>query len=341
MYHSWLDRWDEKRAQRGEEAKKATNFSLNAELAFPGAGTIRNIDEFCILADRTLADRTFFDETQGSDEGFQRNEEWLRFPSAIATDVDENNLVWAKITESGMLEHALVVFHHWNATQRNNQLSKFFSKRGITVIELSMPYHFERARPGSSYADYMLGPSLGRTLQSVRQGVLDGRKLIRWLKGEGYKQISVLGMSLGSWVGGLVAAHDLDVSKASLFLTAGSLADMVWTGRATRSISESLKANIDIHDLRRAWGPLNMANFAERLARPGLSLQIVIAKRDTVVLPELSRDFINTLVDFGAKPNVIKLNCGHYSLGIPPFILWAGWKLKRFLGSPHAPSYSA
>lgn len=38
MYHSWLDCWDERRAQRGEEAKNAKDFSLNAELAFPGAG---------------------------------------------------------------------------------------------------------------------------------------------------------------------------------------------------------------------------------------------------------------------------------------------------------------
>jgi esterase/lipase len=49
-------------------------------------------------------------------------------------------------------------------------------------------------------------------------------KLIRRLKGEGYRKIAVLGMSLGSWIAGLIAAHDLAVSKASLFLTAGSLA---------------------------------------------------------------------------------------------------------------------
>ncbi|MBB4189334.1 esterase/lipase [Sinorhizobium terangae] len=78
----------------------------------------------------------------------------------------------------------------------------------------------------------MLSSNLGRTIQSVRQAVWDGRKLIRWLKSEDYREVSVLGMSLGSWVAGLIAAHDPGVSKASLFLTAGSLADMVWTGGA-------------------------------------------------------------------------------------------------------------
>jgi dienelactone hydrolase len=194
-----------------------------------------------------------------------------------------------------------------------------------------MPYHFERSRPGSLHADYMLSANLGRTIQSVRQAVLDGRKLIRWLKREGYRDISVLGMSLGSWVAGLIAAHDLAVSKASLFLTAGSLADMVWTGRATRAIRDSLEPEIDLVDLRRAWGPLNLENYAHRLARPDLELHVVLAKRDKVVLPELSANFIQKLRDTGAQPNILELNCGHYSLAMPPYILLAGLSLKRFL----------
>ena len=253
MFHNWLDRWDERRAKRGEEGKKATVFALDAERAFSGAAKIGSIEEFCLLADQAVADQTFFDEPTRSDQGFKRRDGWLKFPSDTLTDIDENNVVWARITESGSLDRAMVVFHHWNASARNNQLARFFSKRGITVVEIAMPYHLERSRPGSTHADYMLSANLGRTIQSIRQGVWDGRKLIRWLKSEGYREISVLGMSLGSWVAGLIAAHDATVSKASLFLAAGSLADMVWTGRATRSIRESLEPDIELTDLRRAW----------------------------------------------------------------------------------------
>ena len=170
-----------------------------------------------------------------------------------------------------------------------------------------------------------------RTIQSVRQAVWDGRKLIRWLKSEGYREISVLGMSLGSWVAGMVAAHDSAVSKASLFLTAGSLADMVWTGRATRLIRESLEPEIELTDLRRAWGPLNLENYVHSLARPDLDLHVALAKRDKVVLPELSERFMQRLKDAGARPNILELNCGHYSLAMPPYILLAGLSLKRFL----------
>ncbi|MGO4569464.1 alpha/beta fold hydrolase [Rhizobium sp. 2YAF20] len=336
MYHSWLDRWDERRARRGEEGKERTEFVLDAERAFPGVEKIASLEEFFVLADQAVADPAFFDEPSGSDQGFQRQDGWLKFPSGMSTDVEENNVVWAKITESGSFDQALVIFHHWNATARNRHIANFFSQRGITVVEIAMPYHIERSRPGSAHADYMLSPNLGRTIQSIRQAVWDGRKLIRWLKGQGYREISVLGMSLGSWVAGLVAAHDSTVSKASLFLTAGSLADMVWTGRATLSIRESLEPVIDLTDLRRAWGPLNLENYTHNLARTDLELHVVLAKRDKVVLPEISQRFMQRLKAVGARPNILELNCGHYSLGMPPHILLAGLSLKRFLSSRSA-----
>lgn len=129
------------------------------------------------------------------------------------------------------------------------------------------------------------------------------------------------------------AAHDPAVSKASLFLTAGSLADMVWTGRATRAIHDGLAPEMSVADLRRAWGPLDLSNYADRLARRGLALHSVLAKRDRVVLPELSAQFIKNLESAGAKPDILRLNCGHYSLAIPPYALFAGLSLRRFLSS--------
>lgn len=331
MFHSWLDRWDEHRAARGDAVKKVTGFALDAGLAFPGAAPVESIAEFCELADQAVADPGFFDLPGASDPSFDFQNGWLSFPSDMSTDVKKNNTVWAKVTDSGSRDQAVVVFHHWNASTRYHQITRFFARRGVTVVEIAMPYHFERCRPGALYADYMLGPNLGRTVQSVRQAVWDGRKLIGWLKYEGYGEISVLGMSLGSWVAGLTAAHEPAVSNAALFLTAGSLADMVWTGRATRAIRESLEPVIEQADLRRAWGPLNLVNYAHLLARDDLDLQLVLAKRDTVVLPDISARLVQNLNDVGAKPGILELNCGHYSLSMPPYILWAGLSVAQLL----------
>ncbi|MDH0369705.1 alpha/beta fold hydrolase [Brucella anthropi] len=331
MFHNWLDRWDEKRARRGEDAKKVTDVRFDAERAFPGAANVCSIDEFCILGVQAAAMPSFFREPHGNENDYERVGDFVKFPSDISTDVEENNQVWAKITDSGSRDKALVIFHHWNARTRNSQIAGYFSKSGITVVEIAMPYHFERSRPGSDYADYMLSANLGRTIQSLRQAVWDGQKLIRWLKSQGYREISVLGMSLGSWVAGLVAAHDTNVKKASLFLTAGSLAEMVWTGRATRAIRESFEPTIDLSHLQKAWASLDLGNYAYSLARPDLDIQIVLARRDNVVLPELSIALLESLNKAGARPDVLQLNCGHYSLAIPPYILIAGINLKRFV----------
>ncbi|MBS1303269.1 dienelactone hydrolase-related enzyme [Loktanella sp. SALINAS62] len=331
MYHKWLDRWDEQRAQRGDAAKQPTILTLDAQLAFPAADRAANIADFCALADRAVADPIFFHAPSESNRVYDRQDGWIEFQSPILNKTDPNDIVRAQVTESRSNDHALVIFHHWNASSRSRQIARFFSSQGFTVVQIAMPYHLERSRPAASHADDMLSPNLGRTIRSMRQAVLDGRKLVQILKNEGYGQVSVLGMSLGSWVAGLVAAHDQTVKKAALFLTAGSLADMVWTGRATQHIRASLEHEIDLPQLRRAWSPLNLENYAGKLARPDLDLQIVLAKRDTVVLPELSHQLVAQLKGSGARHRVLELNCGHYSLSLPPQIMWAGFSVTRLL----------
>jgi pimeloyl-ACP methyl ester carboxylesterase len=331
MYHRWLDRWDERRAQRGDEVKKQTAFALDAALAFPNTHGVTSLAEFCALADQATVDPAFFADPSPQDPVVDREDGWVRFNSSVSTGLDENDLVWAKVTKARSSDRALVVFHHWNASSRSSKLANFFSRRGITVVEMALPYHFERRRPSSSYADHMLSPNLGRTIQSVRQAVLDGRKLIRALKNEGYTDVSVLGMSLGAWVAGLIAAHDPAVRRAALLLSAGSLADMVWTGRATRHIRASLEAEVGLADLRRAWASLNLENYADKLARTDLELQFVFATRDTVVLPELSRQLVAKLRTTGVTPDILELNCGHYSLSLPPYVIRAGLSVLRLL----------
>lgn len=335
MYYDSLDRWDENRAKCSDKIKHPAQFELGANLAFSNAGNNVNVEQFCSLSERTVRDPTFFEEPAGARLDFQFENGWVTFPSSLTTSIKENNTVWARVTKFRSSSKALIVFHHWNASSRQKQISRFLAIQGITVVEMALPYHFERSRPGSSYSDFMLCPNLGRTIQSVKQAVWDGRKLIRFLKQNGYSDISVLGLSLGSWVAGLVAAHDRSVSKASLFLSSGSLASMVWTGRATRLIRKSIEPNLSLTDLDRAWAPINLNNYGRNFSRPNFNLSIVLARRDKVMLPQHSYEFIEGLRAEGVGLNVSELNCGHYSLALPPYIVMAGLGLRRFLFDPH------
>ncbi|MFD1797913.1 abhydrolase domain-containing 18 [Paracoccus aurantiacus] len=331
MYYSWLDRWDERRGQYSDEVKKVGASALGASLAFPHAESVRSITDFGQLAAAALGDSSCFfgDDEQVPVARWQGG--WISFPSRVQTEIPENNTVYAKVTEAGSSMHAVVVFHHWNAESRNAQLARLLAWFGLTVVEIAMPYHLERKRSGSSYADYMLSPDLGRTLQSVRQAVVDGRHLFAILRRHGYTKLSVLGISLGSWVAGIVAAHEPKVNKAALYLTAGSLADMVWTGSATRHIRATLEKEITLGQLRQAWAPLNLENYVDKLARPGLEIQMMLAKRDKVVLPALSEKLASELERTAARSRVIRMNCGHYSVTLPPYIIRAGLSTVRFL----------
>lgn len=331
MYYRWLDRWDEGRARRREGAKNVTDLALDPELVFSGESSAAGLDAFCVRAEiaTSNAERFFAPCRPLTDASI--DDEWIRFASSAPTGIPNNDVVQAKLTRAGALDRAVVVFHHWNATSRNKVLARHLARQGITVVEIALPYHLERSRPGASFADHMLSSNLGRTLQSVRQAVLDGRQLIGILQRAGYRSVSVLGMSLGSWVAGLVAAQEHSVQRAGLLLCAGSLADMVWTGAATRHIRAGLEGRARLSDLRRAWSPLDLGSHATNLARPGLSVQIVLAKRDRVVLPELSETFVQQLQRAGASPEVVELNCGHYSLALPPYAIRLGISLSRFL----------
>ncbi len=331
MYYRWLDRWDERRLRRRDDVKQVTGLELDTHLVFPTHEYAGNLESFCESAELAAARSEKFFSLPDPIGDASVDGQWIRFHSTIPTGIAENDLVHAKVTKAASGDHAVIIFHHWNATSRSGSLARFLARQGLAVVEIAMPYHLERARPGSHLADAMLSPNLGRTLQSVRQAVVDGRQLIRILQRMGYRHVSVFGISLGSWVAALVAAHDPLVRKASLFLSAGSLADMVWTGGATRHIRASLDGKMGIADLRRAWSPLSLANHAARLSRPDLGVQLVLAKRDRVVLPALSEEFICQLRAAGASPCVKWLNCGHYSLSLPHYAISAGLDAARFL----------
>ena len=82
MYHEWLDRWDERRAQRGDATKEPTDFALDGSLAFPGAESVASGPGFWALADRPAGDPAFLVRGEAGFEA-QWDDGWFRFPSSL------------------------------------------------------------------------------------------------------------------------------------------------------------------------------------------------------------------------------------------------------------------
>lgn len=308
---------------------KAIGFAHEAPLAFAiDEAEAAEIDRDLAFTNLSEAERFFAPILPA--EPIREGARSVTFESDIKTSDAKNDVFECVITDSGSKEHALVVFHHWYARNRYSRFAKFFAARGITVIEATLPYHFDRGADDYSEEKFF-SASLGRTVRSMRQAVLDGRKIVRWLDGQSYEKISVVGMCLGGTVAGLIAGQEKKVDKAVLMVAPASPAELVWTAETMQSLRKRIEPSMSLESLEREWGLINLDMHQWFLTRDRLNMMFVLGKDDTIARPENSDRIIDGLKKCGRSPEVLRLNCGHSSVGIFPYNIIAARNVLRFL----------
>jgi hypothetical protein len=146
----------------------------------------------------------------------------LTWTSAIETPSRENNLARARYfpvkSKNGRRSRkAVVVLPQWNAQPQSHvEACRIFNLIGMAALRLTLPYHQQRKPAELERADHLVCTNIGRTIQSMRQAVLDTRAAVRWLRNEGFEQIGILGTSVGSCIAFLAFAHEPDL-KAGAF----------------------------------------------------------------------------------------------------------------------------
>ncbi len=113
---------------------------------------------------------------------------FLRFTSPVESPYPENNLMNARWFPARG-HRAVIVMPQWNADAiSHNGLCQIFNMLGISALRMSMPYHDIRRPAGLTRADYAVSANIGRTIDSVRQGIVDIRSCLDWLQQRGYTQ---------------------------------------------------------------------------------------------------------------------------------------------------------
>ena len=257
--------------------------------------------------------------------------EFLRFTSPVQSRYPENNLVNARwFPAQG--RRAIVLLPHWNADAiAYNSLCRVFNLMGIAVLRLTMPYHDIRMPAETKRADYAVSANLGRTLDAVRQGVVDIRSCLDWLEAQGYSQLGIMGTSLGSCYAFIAAAHDSRIRVAAFNHASTYVADVVWHGQSTRHIRQGIEQQIDLDTLRQAWLAVSPMSYFKQFARWPRKSLIIYAKYDLTFLPELSHDTVQEFERHGLDHKVAVLPCGHYTTGETPYKYIDGWHLASFL----------
>src|SRR6202007_1674239 len=97
---------------------------------------------------------------------------------------------------------AIILLPHWNSDAISYvSLCRVFNLMGIAVLRLSMPYHDIRMPAEISRADYAVSANIGRTLDAVRQGVVDIRCCLDWLAKPGKTRTAGVGNPPGASCG--------------------------------------------------------------------------------------------------------------------------------------------
>ncbi|MFN2453230.1 MAG: alpha/beta hydrolase family protein [Pyrinomonadaceae bacterium] len=270
----------------------------------------------------------------------------LTWTSAVETSSAENNTVHARFFSALLApkkangetnekpRRAVLVLPQWNADEASHvELCRLLNRFGIAALRLTLPFHEARRPPELERADHLISSNIGRTIQSMRQAVLDARAAIAWLiEQRGFERIGIIGTSIGSCAGFLTFAHDERLDVGVFNHVSGYFADVTWHGISTQHVREGFGDEVTLDELREFWRPISPFPYIPRLLniRPR-PMRFIAARHDLTFPAHLTRDVIAEFKRLGLPVDVAWLPCGHYTSGETPWKYLDGWKIMTFM----------
>lgn len=263
---------------------------------------------------------------------FRLEGQHLTFTSPLVTQYEKNNTVHGWYFPKKPGSRVVLVLPQWNSNaQGHMSLCRILNYLGISALRLSLPYHDLRMPEELVRAEYMLSSNVGRTLQSVRQAVIDCRAAIDWLEKQGHAKVAILGTSIGSCVALITMAHDARIKTSVQNHISPYFADVVWSGISTRHVRAGLEGHLTLEELREMWMPISPKAYLKKLIATGKKSLLIHARYDHSFLPDLSRQVLRDYKEFGLPHSAFELPCGHYTSGEFPFNLMDGFAMCNYL----------
>ncbi len=250
------------------------------------------------------------------------------FPSPVSTPYPENNTVYglADVQEKGSAPAAVILLHGYQMQTFAplKWIAEPAARAGLDIYYMSLPYHMRRAPRGSWSGEYGLSADVERTVESFRQGVLDLRSLISYIREVKGQPVAIAGLSLGAFTCCAAALVDDRPFALVSLLGGGSLADLVFAGFSFRLIRKELQeSGVTPADLENWWRLLAPANWNPRLDRERILM--FAGQHDPIVTPRNVR----RLWDAWSQPRLDWLPCGHASVAF--YTRQIGERMAKFL----------
>lgn len=235
----------------------------------------------------------------------------VKFPSPVHTQYEENNTAYGYYFRAGKRRDAasVVLLHGWGRKTLGAE-KKFalkLAREGIHCIMIKLPLHFERAPGGVWSGKYILTGDVIRTVEVMRQHVIEVRMVSSWLREQGSK-VGIVGMSIGGMIAHLaMAVENFDVGVT--ILAGGNNAGIIWEGISTRAVKEGL-INIGIgreqaSKIFQIVNPTSMAKYNKTK-----NLFMINGLYDMVVPVKYTIELWEAL----GRPRIKWYPCGHVSV---------------------------
>ncbi|VTU02318.1 Dienelactone hydrolase-like enzyme OS=Singulisphaera acidiphila (strain ATCC BAA-1392 / DSM 18658 / VKM B-2454 / MOB10) GN=Sinac_1537 PE=4 SV=1: Abhydrolase_5 [Gemmataceae bacterium] len=218
----------------------------------------------------------------------------LTFPSPVKTAVPENNTVHCELFlpaggGKGPIPAAVVLdILQGNALIARGQCM-WLAQHGVAGMVVYMAHYGPRRPPGS--ANRLISTNVTKSVEGVKQTVLDVRCAVAWLASRpaqfDAKNLGLVGTSLGSLVGAVVAANEPRLTNVCLLLPGGGLVDAYYN----HPKAEPYRPLVDLlggkFTLKLLIGPVDPITYAKQLK--GKNLLMLCASRDDIVPPAAAK----------------------------------------------------
>ncbi|MEW6202713.1 MAG: alpha/beta hydrolase family protein, partial [bacterium] len=144
----------------------------------------------------------------------------FHFTSYIVTGHDRNDVVYGHFYKKrGKSDLPVVILlHGWRMGDYIvfERFRRLFMHKGWNSVIVDLPYHMNRTPAASFSGEYMFTSHSLRTLEALRQSVIDVRSVVNWLKERGVERVGVFGVSFGALLSGILACVDEDIDFSIL-----------------------------------------------------------------------------------------------------------------------------
>ncbi len=212
----------------------------------------------------------------------------LTFPSTVKSPHESNNTVHAEYFQPVNAKHAptVVVLDILDGAQVVSRAQALWlAQNDIPALIVYMAYYGPRRPAGSK--ERLISPDVEKSVGNITQTIKDCRCAFTWLENRpevDAKRLGVLGTSLGSFVGGVLAGAEPKVSQACLLLGGGNLVESFATHPKAKPVLELLETlQIKMATLKKIIEPIDPITYAAMLKKKRLLL--IGASRDDVVPP--------------------------------------------------------